>query len=465
VTGSPTPRLETVYQAAGSYAELVNRWAVANLGAPLMGWQRHYLTGVLAHDPAGRLVHAQSLVSTARQNGKTYAAVALIGWYLTCSPAVLGGETPLALIVSHDLRLTTRIFEQVHAVLERTGQVARARFSFGRQDLRLHNGAELVVQADSGSAGHGYARVGLLYADELWGMSEAAWEQGLIPTTRTHPQPIILATSTAGDESSALLRRWREKGLRMVDTGRPGAFYMAEWSIPAGVDPMDEQHWGWANPALGTTLELDRLRAESDGPNRAAFLRAALNLWVAAEQAWLTPGVWDALTRPLDPPTGGVLSCEVDVDGARFVAVQAWPSSGQVQVRTRIVANTEPELWDQVRELANTDPALTFTFTPSLEHHVPPELARRARTVGYAELGRWTIPVRSAITAGQVAADPADHLLAEHVARGVLSRSEHGQALSSKRSPGPIELARCMVWAVALVQRPGIGGRPAMGRA
>jgi hypothetical protein len=50
--------------------------------------------------------------------------------------------------------------------------------------------------------------------------------------------------------------------------------------------------------------------------------------------------------------------------------------------------------------------------------------------------------------------------LTEHVSRAVMARTPHGQVLSSQKSPGPIELARCMVWAVALSSRPTIRTKP-----
>jgi hypothetical protein len=43
--------------------------------------------------------------------------------------------------------------------------------------------------------------------------------------------------------------------------------------------------------------------------------------------------------------------------------------------------------------------------------------------------------------------------LAEHVGRAVLIRSQNSMALSSQKSPGPIELARCMVWAAGLAAK------------
>jgi hypothetical protein len=103
-----------------------------------------------------------------------------------------------------------------------------------------------------------------------------------------------------------------------------------------------------------------------------------------------------------------------------------------------------------------------ITVTPALELHLPPTLRPKVSVVGIRELARWTVTVRSMILAGQVTHDGST-MLAEHVNRAVLSRTEGGMALSSTRSPGPIELARCLVWSVALASRPTWRHKPAIG--
>jgi hypothetical protein len=75
--------------------------------------------------------------------------------------------------------------------------------------------------------------------------------------------------------------------------------------------------------------------------------------------------------------------------------------------------------------------------------------------VGYRELGMWTGLVRALIAERRVA-HRGDQLLTEHFARAVAVRTEHGQGLSTARSPGPIEAARCGVWATALVTAPPV---------
>jgi hypothetical protein len=53
-----------------------------------------------------------------------------------------------------------------------------------------------------------------------------------------------------------------------------------------------------------------------------------------------------------------------------------------------------------------------------------------------------------------------EKLLAEHVQRAVAVRTDNTIVLSSKRSPGPIELARTMVWGIGMCARPTSSGKP-----
>ena len=261
--------------------------------------------------------------------------------------------------------------------------------------------------------------------------------------------PLLLMMSTAGDEGSALLRTWHERGMTMIETNTPGRLYMAEWSPPPGVDYTDPRWWPWANPALGVTIDGDTLRDEFNGPNRNAFLRAALNLWVQSDTSWLQPGAWDRLTaRNLPAPTGGVIAAEVSQAGERFYAVRAHQYNGITCVAPLTVSEHEADLWAAIEEAyPGVD---TLAITPTLELRLPTALRRKAHTVGIRELARAVPIVSSMIAAGQVAHDGST-LLAEHVGRAVAVRTA---GLSTAHSAGSIELARCMVWAAILSSRP-----------
>jgi hypothetical protein len=462
--GRTEPRLQTPVTGDGSLGPAVAAWYRGVTGRKLMDWQVLGLTGLLATD-SGRLVHRTGLISTARQNGKSVGFVeALIGWWLVERPKTHGPQT--VVLTSNKLTSSGLMWKRINALVERAGQPpAHVSNAFGRETTDMPDGSQLLLQAANADAGHSLS-VDLVVADECWAVSEEAVDQGLGPTQRARPEPLMVLLSTAGTEASKLLKRHRDRGLWLIDQRRSSSFYMAEWSLPPGVDPMDESFWGWPNPALGTTITAEALRAEAEAPNRAAFLRGSMNLWISVESAWLAHGLWDrcVLEGEHETEPGGVLACEVSLDSSRYVGVLASRvPDGRSLVETAVAAETEPEFWVEIERLAAADPELRLAVTPSLEVHIPPALADRSLTVGFRELVKWTTLVRSAIAAGQVT-HRAEALLSEHVARAVMSRTEGGFVLSTAKSPGPIELARCMVWAQALQARPvAKKSRPSIG--
>ena len=96
---------------------------------------------------------------------------------------------------------------------------------------------------------------------------------------------------------------------------------------------------------------------------------------------------------------------------------------------------------------------------PSLDVHVPPHLERRRVIVGYRELLKWTGAVRSMIIENRIRHN-GQHVLNEHVERAVMIKHQGSVAISSTRSPGPVEACRCMIWAVALASKPVAVGKP-----
>lgn len=458
-TDPSAARLETPVLGDGSYGPLVAAWSARHLRVELMPWQRQILDGLLAHDDAGQLCHRTGLVSVARQNGKTVALKALVGWWLT-EGAIIRGAPQQVISTAHALDLAVGLFQDLAPILEEHFG-AKAKWSYGRNELEMPDGSRWYVRAATPSAGHGRSP-DLIVVDELWDISDEVLDQGLIPSQRARKSPLCAMFSTAGTEASRAMLRWREQGLQAIDGGKPTRHYFAEWSPPPSADLSDPESWIWANPALGHTLELDTLIAESEAPNRAAFLRASLNLWVASDQSWLDPGTWEKLVYEGELPIATVLAVEHSLDESRYVGLFAHPFESKVILSTAFVVNTEQELWAEVR--SRLPAGAQLALPPSLDIHAPPELASRKTTVGYGELVRWTALVRSMIYEGRIL-HTGEKTLGEHMARAVASKTQAGIVLSSQKSPAPIELARCAVWAAALASKAKWSSRPSIGRA
>lgn len=459
----PTPpRLKTPSHGGDSYGQLVVDWADRILGRTLYPWQIEVLHGILEHDADGKLRHRHALTSTARQAGKTLALQSLIGWWLT-EGKIIRGEPQSVLSVAHELRAAEEIHYVLAPILEERFGAAKSYASFGRKEVRWDDGTIWRIASATPAAGHGQSN-DLLIVDELWDVDSDVLHNGLLPTQRARPNPLAAFFSTAGTEKSHAFLRWREAGLDLIDKGEPGRLFMAEWSPPPNVDLSDRRYWIMGNPSIGYGhLTLQDLEDEAQGPNHSAFLRAGLNLWVASDQSWLEPGEWEKLKTDGPPPDWTVLTVDSSHDGSRFVGLLGGiDDSGVVHITTAFVTHSETEAWQQVRDILPA--AGLLAITPSLDIHAPPEYEKRKTTVGHGELVRWTGIVRGMIREQKVA-HYGQTTLSEHVGRAVSYQSRAGMGLSSEKSPGPIELARCLVWTVALCSKAKYAGKPAIGGA
>ena len=258
--------------------------------------------------------------------------------------------------------------------------------------------------------------------------------------------------------------RLREQALAAIDAGTESSLYFAEWSMPPGVNPDDQGNWRWANPALGYTITLDGLRAAAETPDRGAFLRAHLNLWVSSANAWLPPGLWDSRLVDSHTHEGGVLAVDSAVDESKYVGIRCSVAGDRVVASVEFVADTAFSMWREIEQVLAGDPKVTLAITPTLEIMTPEALKRRTVTWGYGELLKHTSLVMNMIREGRLV-HTGEQMLAEHVNRAVLARAQGSVVLSSQKSPGPIECARAMVAAASMCARPQRTGKAMMGSA
>jgi hypothetical protein len=379
----------------------------------------------------------------------------LAAWWLV-DEARRRKEAQHVLLVANKLERSMPMYREVALWLEeRCG--ATCRWAAGSTITTMPDGSTFRVAAARDNA-HGMT-LDLVLVDEIWDIPPSVIFDALRPSMIARKNPLLSAWSTAGDESSATMLRLREQAINAIDANRPGKLYFAEWSMPPGIDPDDRRYWGWANPAMGTTITMDALEAQSQGGDRSAFLRAHLNLWVAAAKSWLPIGLWPTRAHPDPTPAGGVLAVDSSVDDSRYVGVRASAGPDGVQVHVEFVVDSEDAMWAEIERVLE-DQKVTLAITPGLEIHTPLPLRRRTETVGYGELARYTMIVRSMIVEGKLWHD-GSVALAEHVQRAVLVKTQATQVVSSQKSPGPIELCRTMIWAAALASRPAVRSKAA----
>jgi len=450
-TGRELPRLETAGLGSDEFGHRVASWAQRVMGVELMPWQVRALAGQLSTGADGRLMFRESLVSTARQNGKSIALQALVGWWLTEMP-VITGRPQNVLSIANRLDRAEAIHTQLAPHLENWFD-GKARYANGQKAVLMADGSVWEVRAASRHL-HG-GSYDLVVVDEAFDIAPEVLDEALRPAQIARPMPLLSVWSTAGDEGSKFLMGMREGCLADIDAGVTGLTYMAEWSLPPGSDVRDEQLWGFANPSLGTTITIDALRAAS---KKDSFLRAHLNLWVTARGAWLPADAWAHLADPTPLPAGGFLAVETSLDDSRYFGVRAVADAGVVRVEVAFTASTEEECFDRIAELM-ADGRMTLVVPPNLEIHVPVPLRHRTQIAGYKEILKYTTTIRAMILERKIR-HRDQHVLNEHVNRAVLSKTGEGVVVSTQKSPGPIEACRAMIWATALASRPVNRAKP-----
>lgn len=454
--GRIEPRLVTPVPAGESFGPALTLWAKRVLNIDLMEWQKRIVNDALTLDGNGDFIFREACVSTARQCGKSLVMRACAGFFAT-EYAALRKEPQTIVIVANQKRRSMALFRDVVRDLEDKFEM-KVRWQNGDERINFPDGSSISVVAASAHA-HGMTATHLL-VDELWDISPEVVFTALRPSQIAVKNPLMLMFSTAGDQGSTVLLQLREQGMAAIDSGRTGSLYFAEWSLPPGVSVEDRRYWGWANPALGTTITMKALELAFDSPNRQAFIRGHLNLWLDSTNSYLPLNLWQD-RQTVDPmPPIQWLVIDSSLDESRYVAIGCAYDGTRVIVTTEFVVESAQQMWAEV-VTRMSDASVKLACTPSLEIHCPPDLRRRMTIVGYAELIKWTGAARAMIVEDRVR-HTGDLALSEHFARAVAVKTGGAIVLSSQKSPGPIELARCAVWGIMLTSRPTTKAKPQM---
>lgn len=412
-------------------------------GAGLRAWQRYVLGRALEVRPDGSLRWPVVVVTTSRQSGKSWLLRAVMWWRI--HQAARFGEPQTVLSTSNLLQTAREIWMPAGRLASEVYGQKAVTFGNGREAITLPDWSRWLVQAAGPNTGVGYS-LSMAIIDEAWKVDRSVAEDSLAPALAEREQPQMWLVSTAGDSGSDLLRSYRDQALQ--DRDGTGDVLLLEWSAPEGAPYDDAQTWRWASPEWSERRErflTTRLGTQDENTFRTQYL----NAWVSAADGWMPPGVWARGFSTQEPPDTppDVVAVERSPDATRLGLVAGWRVGDTVIVRSH-VTNSTSMAWKQVDEWKPRQ----LLVTPQLAVHYA---GRQAPTVvGTIELGRWLIGVGRAIADGELLHHPDDHPLNDDVGRAVAVHVESGLRLSERRSPGPTEAARALVFAAGELLKP-----------
>jgi hypothetical protein len=295
-------------------------------------WQRLAAARALEHNRAGELVWRTVIISTPRQQGKSWLERELCAWRI--EQGALFGEEQNVLHVAHKLTAAEEVWRPAARYYDHLGRdEARVRYANGEQQIELADGSRWLIQAANEGVGVAFS-IGMALVDEGWRVKRSVYDNGIEPTLAEAESPQTYLVSTAGDVTSDLMTHYRAEAVAEIDA--PGNTLIIEYSAPADAElsePLDVDDRGvWR--AACAHWDARREAWMTDKRKKAgerSFRQHALNQW----QPTLTPpvlpaGTWERVATTRAP--GGTVGFGVDIDEDHERGVIVAVGSGVAEV-------------------------------------------------------------------------------------------------------------------------------------
>ena len=438
------PRLESARPSAvtGSYGGQAREWLSSAYGLELRGWQAYALERALEHDESGSLYWPLVVLSVGRQSGKSVLSRAVCMWRL--HHAELFGEPQTVLHVANTVSTALEVMRPAGLwAVEKYGRKA-ARWGNTAPQIEIPGGSRWLVRAANDSAGVGYS-ISMAFLDEAWRIEDRVWEDAISPTLSERNSPQGWMVSTAGDSTSTLMQKYRQRAIDRLDSTDPGSVLLLEWSAPQDADPDLEDTWRWASPEW-SERRLKFLRQTWENVETSAFQREFLNQWVISAGHWLKDRAWEETLSPEPLPASATWSValESDFDGMGHAVALAAPGEDG-RIITRVTTHrTIREADERLAEIRAEHPNVYVLVTPGYAER----LTQRFDTlVGQREAPAATQNLLDLLDRRAIRHD-GSRVLREHFANSTISKRQGGWVLTAPMGRGGVYAARAVMFAV-----------------
>mgnify|MGYP000019809991 FL=1 len=119
-------------------------------------------------------------------------------------------------------------------------------------------------------------------------------------------QPLYFLITTAGTDTNSICYETHQKAVDILE-GRKNdpTFYPVIYGADEAADWTDPKVWKKANPSLGITVGLDKVKAACESAKQNpgeenSFRQLRLNQWVKQAVRWMPMAKWDACAFPVD---------------------------------------------------------------------------------------------------------------------------------------------------------------------
>jgi phage terminase large subunit-like protein len=282
------PHIEGRWRSAAITLEPVQVFLITTL----FGWRRR--------DTGGRR-YSMAYIAAARKFAKSTLAAGIALYCLTCE----GEAGPQVIIAATTGAQADKVFRPAREMVRRTPDL-RAAFgleAWAHSISCADNGGYIQTINAKGSTQDGHNPF-LVVLDELHAHQSPALFNVLRSSFGSRPNQLMLIITTAGFNVAGVCYEQQSLVSKILEgTIEADHYFGVVFAIDEGDDPFSEATWIKANPLLGITPTLEKLReyaaeAKQSPSSLAEFVTKRCNRWSGAAQSWLNLARWDACADP-----------------------------------------------------------------------------------------------------------------------------------------------------------------------
>ena len=271
----------------------------------LLPWQEQLIRDIFGVvKPDGKRQFRTAFVEIPKKNGKSElaAAVALYLLYADNEPSaeVYGAAA--------DRQQASIVFDVANQMVQMTPALMKRSKIMGatKRIVNYSNaGFYQVLSAEVGTK-HGLNVSGLVF-DELHAQPTPHLYNVLTKGSGdAREQPLFFLITTAGTDRNSICYAIHTKAKDILENRRVDAsFYPVIYGIEDDDDWSDEENWRKANPSLGYTIPIDRVRdayreASQNPAEENVFRQLRLCQWVTSTVRWIPEHIYEQGNRPID---------------------------------------------------------------------------------------------------------------------------------------------------------------------
>ena len=271
----------------------------------LLPWQEQIIRdifGVIKED--GKRQFRTAYIEIGKKNGKSElaAAVALYLLYADNEPsAEVYGAAADRQQASIVFDVAKKMTEMTPALIKRSKIMAATKRIVNYSNAGFYQ----VLSAEVGTK-HGLNVSGLVLDEVHAQPNRQLYDVLTKGSGDAREQPLYFLITTAGTDKESICYELHTKALDIME-GRKidHTFYPVVYGLKDDDDWHDEDNWYKANPSLGQTIQIDRVRdmyneALDNPAEENVFKQLRLNMWVSSLTRFIPEHIYDLGDKPID---------------------------------------------------------------------------------------------------------------------------------------------------------------------